>query len=171
MNFFSGFSLDAEEVLFDSYLKKSQYSVSGFSLGAIRAFEYVERSDVRIDLLQLISPAFFQNKSTKFRRLQTMSYQKNQKAYEAQFLENIAYPSSYNMKNFFKEDSLNSLEKLLEYEWEPSKLMAMRDRGVDIEVYLGGEDKIIDSKQAYDFFKNYATVYLIKEGGHILWIQ
>jgi len=171
VNFFSGFSLWREEELFESYLKKSQYTVSGFSLGAVRAFEYVQNNSARIDTLQLFSPAFFQDKSEKFKRLQTISYQKNSDAYEKLFLENIAYPSTHDMKSYFKKDTLESLQKLLEFTWEPSALMELKKRGIHIEVYLGGEDKIIDSKKAYDFFKNYATVYFIKEGGHILWTK
>jgi predicted alpha/beta hydrolase family esterase len=169
VNFFSGFSLCNEEKLFEAYLKKSLYSVSGFSLGAVRAFEYVQNSSDRIDTLQLFSPAFFQEKSEKFRRLQTISYQKNQEAYEKQFLENIAYPSTCDMTSYFKKDTLSSLQKLLEFTWEPSALTVLKRRGIHVEVYLGGEDKIIDTKKAYDFFKNYATVYFIKEGGHILY--
>jgi len=171
VNFFSGFSLAGEERLFEAYLNHSVYAVSGFSLGAVNAFEHVQSTDARVDTLQLFSPAFFQDKSDKFKRLQTISYQKNQKAYEDQFLKNIAYPSSNDMHSYYKEDSLASLQKLLEFRWEPSNLIALRDRGIEIEVYLGGKDKIIDSKKAYDFFKNYATVYFIKEGGHILWTK
>ena len=160
---------DIEKI--DEYLKKSKYSVSGFSLGAERAFEYVLNSTDRIDTLQLFSPAFFQENSEKFKRLQTISYQKNQEAYEKQFLENIAYPSTYKMQQFFKKDSVDSLQKLLEFKWDVSQLEELKNRGTKIEVYLGGEDKIINSKKAYDFFKNYATVYFIKEGGHILWTK
>ncbi len=171
MNFFSGFSLCCEEEIFKEYLKKSKYTVSGFSLGAVSAFEYVQNSKDRIDTLQLFSPAFFQDKSEKFKRLQTISYQKNPEAYEKQFLENIAYPSTHEMQSYFKKDSLESLQKLLEFTWEPSALIELKKRGIHIEVYLGGEDKIIESKKAYDFFKDYATVYFIKEGGHTLWTK
>ena len=169
MNFFSGFSLCCEEVLFEEYLKKSKYTVSGFSLGAVRAFEYVENSTDRIDTLQLFSPAFFQDMSSKFKRVQTINYQKNSELYEKQFLENISYPSNHDMSSYFKKDSLKSLQNLLEYKWHGSKLLAVKDRGIEIEVYLGGKDKIIDSKKVYEFFKNYARVYFIKEGGHILY--
>lgn len=171
VNFFSGFSLCNEQKLFEAYLSKSQYAVIGFSLGAVRAFEYVQNSSDRIDTLQLFSPAYFQDKSEKFKRLQTMSYQKNPEAYEKQFLENIAYPSIHDMKKYFKKDSLESLQKLLEFRWEPSELRKLQKRGINVEVYLGGLDKIIDAQNTYDFFKEYATVYFIKEGGHILWTK
>ena len=101
MNFFSGFSLEGESSVFDEYLKKGDYRVSGFSLGAIEAFEYSLNSSDRIDTLQFFSPAFFQDRSEKFKRLQTLSYKKDQTSYEEQFLKNISYPSSIDMKKYF----------------------------------------------------------------------
>ena len=168
MSFYSGFSLEREEALFDEFRKCGNFVVSGFSLGAIRAFEFVFETKLRVDTLQLFSPAFFQNTDEKFKRLQIISYQKNQKAYEEQFLKNIAYPSTKDMKKYFNNSDRNSLQELLSFIWEKEKLKELKDRGVEIEVYLGGKDKIIDTKIAYDFFKNYATVYFIKKGGHIL---
>lgn len=168
MNFFSGFSLEGEAKLFEAYAKEGIYCVSGFSLGAIKACEYVLQSSRRVDTLQLFSPAFFQNKSDKFKRLQTISYQKNQAAYEETFLKNIAYPSVVDMQVYFKQDTVDSLEILLHFIWDEAVLQSLVKKGVLIEVYLGGKDKIIDAKAAYDFFKPYCTVYFIKEGGHIL---
>jgi predicted alpha/beta hydrolase family esterase len=168
VNFFSGFSLQGESFIFDEYLKKGDYVVSGFSLGAIEAFEFVQKSTDRIDTLQLFSPAFFQDKSEKFKRVQTLNYKKNQTSYEDQFLQNISYPSNMDMREYFKKDSLESLEKLLNFVWEKEKLEQLKSRGVFIEVYLGGNDKIIDTQKAYEFFKEFATLYFIKEGGHIL---
>ena len=168
MNFFSGFSLLGEEELFKEYLKDTPYSVGGFSLGAVKAFEYVQNCRDRVDILQLFSPAFFQNRSEKFKRVQTINYQKNREGYQKQFLENIAYPSSINMQRYFVEDTLESLQKLLKYNWNPLELEKVKDSGVEIEVYLGEKDKIIESQYAYDFFKHYATVYFIKGVGHIL---
>lgn len=66
MKFFSGFSLQNESYLFDSFIKNSDYTVCGFSYGAIKAFEYtikqIENGN-RIDTLQLLSPAFFRVKT------------------------------------------------------------------------------------------------------------
>jgi hypothetical protein len=42
------------------------------------------------------------------------------------------------------------------------------DKGTKIEIFLGGVDKIIDSSKAKEFFKDFATVYYIKEKGHLL---
>jgi esterase/lipase len=167
VSFFSGFCLQGESELFKTYLKKSEYCVSGFSLGAIKAFEYTLNSNSRIDTLQLFSPAFFQDKDLKFKRLQTLNYKKNPQAYQEQFLKNIAYPFATDMKKYFKEDTKEELQKLLEFIWKEEELLELVNKGVEIEVYLGAKDKIIDSKKAYKFFKEFATVYFIKEGGHV----
>jgi alpha-beta hydrolase superfamily lysophospholipase len=168
VNFYSGFSLEGEESLFSEYMIKDDFTVSGFSLGAIEAFLYVLNSKDRIDRLQLFSPAFFQDKDDKFKRVQTLSYKKDQISYEKFFLKNIAYPSSINLDKYFKQDSIISLEKLLNFNWSEADLEKVVNKGVDIEVYLGSEDKIINSKKAHDFFKNFATSYYIKGKGHIL---
>lgn len=168
MIFYSGFSLKDEEVLFAEYLIKDDFTVSGFSLGAIDAFLYVLNSKQRVDKLQLFSPAFFQQKSEKFKRLQTINYNKNQKEYEKEFLKNIAYPSEIDLYPYFEQSTLESLEKLLNFIWKESELKELNKRGVDIEVYLGSKDKIIDTKKAHEFFKNFAISYFIKSKGHIL---
>ena len=77
MKFYSGFALVNDEQLFDPYLKNSKYCVSGFSYGAIKAFRGVLASKTRIDTLQLFSPAFFQTRSDKFRRMQNMYFAKD----------------------------------------------------------------------------------------------
>jgi hypothetical protein len=41
-------------------------------------------------------------------------------------------------------------------------------RGINIEVYLGGEDKIIDVTGAREFFLEVATVTYIKDANHFL---
>jgi predicted esterase len=85
MKFYSGFSLSNDEQLFRPYLKSSQYCVAGFSYGAIKAFKQVLESKVRVDTLQLFSPAFFQSRSDKFRRMQKMYYAKDKEAYLKSF--------------------------------------------------------------------------------------
>ncbi|NCB14181.1 MAG: alpha/beta hydrolase, partial [Erysipelotrichia bacterium] len=47
-------------------------------------------------------------------------------------------------------------------------LQNLIDKGVKIEVYLGANDKIIEASIAQEFFKKFATVYYIKEKGHLL---
>ncbi|RUM68137.1 MAG: hypothetical protein DSZ05_01520, partial [Sulfurospirillum sp.] len=57
---------------------------------------------------------------------------------------------------------------LLHYPWEREKLQALSSRGITLEVYLGGRDRIIDPVAVMAYFKPFATVYFIKKGGHIL---
>ncbi len=167
-SFYSGFSLKEEELLFEEYRTVNNFTISGFSYGAQQAFEAVLNSTTRVDVLQLFSPAFFQNKDKKYKRMQLMFFKKDAKSYCENFLKNICYPSSLNMQKYFKEGSYEQLESLLTYEWSETKLQALVDKGVKIEVYLGAEDKIIDANKAKEFFKQFATVYYIKDCGHIL---
>ncbi|MDD5203500.1 MAG: hypothetical protein PHH41_10190 [Sulfurimonas sp.] len=95
MKFYSGFSLQNESHFFDSFILKSDYCVCGFSYGAIKALRYAKEqleNRQRIDTLQLFSPAFFQTKTQKFKRLQTLSYSKNRQIYIEQFLDACFLP-------------------------------------------------------------------------------
>jgi hypothetical protein len=166
--YFSGFSLNDESKLFDDIIDNSDFVVSGFSYGAQKAFEYALNCDTRIDKLQLFSPAFFQNKDKKYKRLQLMFFNKDKALYCDNFLKNVIGDSSIDLKPYLNHGSQKELEELLYYNWEKSDLENLVNKGIQIEIYLGSNDKIIDSKDAYDFFKNYATVYLLQNKGHIL---
>lgn len=165
--YFNGFALQDEEHFFDDILDNGQYVISGFSYGAIKAFKNALNSTTRVDKLQLISPAFFQSKSSKFKRLQLMGYQKNSDAYLLKFTENCFLP--YGVKDVtYSKHSVAELEELLTYEWNGAELQALVDRGTAIEVYLGGQDKISDVGPAYAFFLPFATVTLVKGANHFL---
>lgn len=166
--FFSGFSLAHEEELFESYRIKNDFTVSGFSYGAQKAFEFVLNSEERIDKLQLFSPAFFQIKDKKYKRMQLIFFKKESQLYCENFLKNCVKPSDTDISKYFEMGTYTQLEELLYYEWDESKLIELKNKGVDIEVYLGADDCIIDSLKAKEFFVKYATVYFIKNCGHIL---
>ncbi len=168
MKFYSGFGFKNEKDLFKDILPKNGFFVAGFSKGSIEAFEYVKNSKKRVDKLILISPAFFQKKDEKFKRLQLLSFKKDFKKYMLNFYKNVLYPSKIDIKEYQTDGDFNQLEKLLYYKWSKDSLKEIRSRGVDIEVYLGEKDKIINPIEAYDFFKSFATVYYIKNVGHIL---
>jgi hypothetical protein len=168
MHFFSGFSLKGEEILFEAYLNKSDYTVAGFSKGAIEAVEFAKTSTMRIDTLQLISPAYFMEKSDAFKRAQLHYFQKDPDSYIETFLKNVAWPGNRDLSPFVVPEQAEALEKLLTYHWSDETLEVVANRGIQIEVYLGGRDKIIDPAGAERFFKPYATIYTIKNGGHIL---
>ena len=170
MRFFSGFSLKNEAYLFDKYIKKSEYTICGFSYGAIAAFnKTVEMLNAgkRVDTLQLFSPAFFQSKDTKFIRLQLLSYKKNNSAYMEQFIVSCFLP--YNEKIIERTATTEEeLKELLNYEWSLNDLKKIENSGVNIEVYLGGEDNIIDVNAAKELFLNVGTVTYIKSANHFL---
>lgn len=167
-NYFSGFCFKNESELFNEYLESNDFTVCGFSYGAIKAFEEVLSTNQRVDKLQLFSPAFFQTFDDKFKRTQLMYFKKDANAYVETFLQNVIYPSNLDISKYFELGTSKQLEELLNYKWSEEKLQELVDKGVKIEVYLGGVDKIIDSSKAKDFFKNFATVYYIKEKGHLL---
>ncbi len=170
MKFFSGFSLTNEEYLFEQFIDSSEYNVSGFSYGAIKALDYVVaelKRGNRIDRLQLLSPAFFQNKDAKFKKLQLLSYRKDKELYLNQFLKSCFDP--YEMKIVQNIDTqVEELDELLYYEWDREKLSYLLGRGVVIEVYLGSEDRIVDALSAKEYFLEYSTVTYIKKANHFL---
>ena len=166
--YFSGFCFFEESELFKDYIIQNDFTVSGFSFGAIKAFEEVLNSNNRVDKLQLFSPAFFQTQNEKFKRTQIMYFKKDANAYCQTFLSNVLSPLDLDISKYFKLGSIEELQELLYYEWSEEKLQKLIEKGVKIEVYLGGNDKIIDASKAQEFFKEFATVYYIKEKGHLL---
>jgi hypothetical protein len=171
VTFFSGFSFCNEYDLFQDILQSDDFSLAGFSYGAIKAFEKAYK-DVskgkRVDKLQLISPAFFQTKSEKYRLLQLTSFESSPKKYLDKFLSNVNMYSDKDISQYIEVGSYSELEELLNYTWDESKLEYLIGSGVDIEVYMGEKDKIVDIKQAKEFFVEFATTYLLKEKGHCL---
>ena len=168
MKFFSGFYLANEQELFTPYLNQSDFTVAGFSYGAIKAYEYAFTCKERIDTLQLFSPAFFEDKDAKFKKLQTLSFSKNSEQYTQNFMRNCVYPSTFDIQPFFKQGSLEELSELLNYTWDEERLQALKERGVNIEVYVGECDTIINALHVKDFFVLFASVYYLKRVGHIL---
>ncbi|MDX4060158.1 pimelyl-ACP methyl ester esterase BioV [Aliarcobacter skirrowii] len=167
-NFFSGFCFFNEFSLFKEYLEDGDFVVSGFSYGSIKAFLYAKNSETRVDKLQLFSPAFFQTKDEKFKRMQLMFFKKDEDAYIKNFLENLKDKSTKSIENFFKKGSFEELDELLNFKWSKEDLKELIKKGVKIEVFLGENDKIIDSFVAKEFFKEFATVYYFKDKGHLL---
>ena len=170
MKFFNGFSLKDEEHFFDAYRDESHYTICGFSYGAIKAFEATKntlREGKRVDRLQLFSPAFFQTKDEKFKRLQLMAYRKNEDVYLNQFINACFFP--YEREDVTRSVTvIEELEELLYYEWSLEELEELSRRGVIVEVYLGDEDAIVDAKAAKEFFLEVTTVTYISNANHFL---
>jgi len=168
MQYFNGFSLIDEEAMFSEIITPSDYTVVGFSYGAQKAFEYAYASQNRIDKLILISPAFFQTQKKSFIRAQLRYFEAGKEAYVTQFLENVESPSSYSLKDYLEVGTQDELESLLSYVWDKMKIQTLLSRGTSIEVFLGTEDKIIDSEDTRAFFSQDCTTYSIKNVGHLL---
>lgn len=167
-NYFSGFSLKNESSIFSENFKPSPYNIVGFSLGAINALEYTLTTTLRVDKLTLLSPAFFLGCDKKFIRTQLIYFKKDRNSYIKNFLQNSAYPTKRDLTQFLDAGNMEELRILLEYQWSKEKLEKLIQKEIKIEVYLGSCDKIVDTKKAYDYFKDYATVYYLKDKGHIL---
>ncbi len=167
MKFYSGFSLRDEQEFFKEYLKVSSYTVAGFSYGAIKALLHVRDSKQRIDTLQLLSPAFFQDKDEKFKRLQMMAYKRNKQKYLDTFINGCFSPYSKS-KTLHVNTREDELKELLYFIWQKDTLHEIQERGVKIEVYLGEKDAIIDADKAKEFFLEFATTYYIKDANHFL---
>jgi len=170
MKFFSGFSLKNEHCYFKEYINSSEYTVCGFSYGAIKALKYIKEQQElkkRVDTLQLFSPAFFQTKDEKFKKLQLMGYRKTKDSYLREFISSCFFPHEKKIVEHDK-NSIEELEELLYYEWDIQELKNLAQNGVKIEVYLGGKDAVIDVEGAREFFLHVATVTYIKDANHFL---
>ena len=171
MKFYSGFSLSNDKQLFSPYLKESEYTIAGFSYGAIKALKEALFSSKRVDTLQLFSPAFFQDKTEKFKRMQNMYFAKDKDAYFQNFHTSIFSPSDIDKQVELTEGTAEELEELLSFVWKEDDLKCLCDKGVKIEVYLGSEDKIINAHNAKEFFLPYADTYMINHAGHTLQLK
>ena len=170
MKYYSGFSLKNDSSYFKEYLNSTEYTVAGFSYGAIKAFEEaytLVMSGKRVERLQLLSPAFFQTKSEKFKRMQLMGYKRSSTAYLSAFIASCFAP--YEKESLEHcEQSADELEELLNYKWNREKLHELENRGVKIEVYLGEKDSVIDVLGAKELFLEVSTVTYIKDANHFL---
>lgn len=168
MNYFSGFCFEGEREIF-SHLPLTQdlFTLTGFSYGAIKAFKTAlqyTKEGRRIQTLNLLSPAFFQTQSQAFLKMQILGFRKNTQSYIQNFLSVCGNPKA----KYFKSGTLQELEELLSFEWREEELKELKNYGVQINVFLGGEDKIIPPLEAREFFLPYAIVYFYKDFNHCL---
>lgn len=97
-----------------------------------------------------------------------MYFAKDKHAYLKSFIESCFMPAQTDTSVELQEGSAEELDELLNYTWKADELKAVQARGIEIEVYLGSEDKIIESHKAKEFFLPYATVFMINNAGHTL---
>ena len=117
--------------------------------------------------MQLFSPAFFHDKDQAFKRVQLLGYRKNPQGYLKQFVAGCFAPYPVREVEHGMHHA-TQLAALLEYEWQEMLLQKICNRGVGIEVYLGGKDAIINAMAAKTFFLPYATTFYIKNANHFL---
>lgn len=166
--FYSGFSLLDESSFFESYLEKSEYTVAGFSYGAIKAALHASEATKRIDTLQLFSPAFFQTKKESFKRLQMGAFLKSKEEYLEIFLLTCFAPHKAQEVELDEDASEAQLRELLYFEWTQELMDSIISKGIRVEVYLGLEDAVIDVQGAREFFLPFSTVTSIRTGNHFL---
>ena len=100
--------------------------------------------------------------------MQKIFFKKDKDTYINNFLENVKYPQNKNIKEYLNIGKYEDLDELLEFIWKKEDFEELKSKGSKIEVFLGENDKIIDSSVAKDFFKEFATVYYFKDKGHLL---
>ncbi len=169
MRFFSGFGFVNESVLFEEWLLKGAYDVSGFSMGAIKAIEYAYNEVLqqrRINSLLLFSPCMLAHKSLAFKRLQLSSFQKDPQNYMDNFYQAVGL--NVRLERFKKRGSLEELEFLLNYKYSDHTIKILLEKGVKIEVFIGLEDKIIDIQALLEFFMPLVQVWQFKGHNHLL---
>lgn len=167
MTFYSGFSLTNDQRFFESYLRHSDYTVAGFSYGAIKAAHHAANSTSRIDTLQLFSPAFFQTAKSSFKRLQLASFTSDPENYRQRFVHGCFAPCAVQPLDL-KMGTVDELQELLDFIWDDLLLEKIVEKGIRIEVYLGMKDHIIDADGARSFFLRYATVTSMPKANHFL---
>jgi len=163
MRFYSGFCLWQEKELFKEYLEDSEFCVAGFSYGAQKALIDAIDTNKRVDKLQLLSPAFF-NLNPKFVKLQLNSFKKNKNLYIKNLIKNIKYPKEIDIEKYIDDCEYFDLEEMFRFNWGIIEHL----NSVKVEVFIGTEDKIIDTKRAIEFFRKYGDVYILKNKGHLL---
>ncbi|MDR0747232.1 MAG: pimelyl-ACP methyl ester esterase BioV [Helicobacteraceae bacterium] len=165
MIFFSGFGFANESALFDEWIDKIEFEAAGFSLGAIGAFERALLHGERVERLTLLSPAFFQDRDDRFRRVQTLGFIKDSASYMRNF---YALCGECDPKFYDRDPKRKDLEFLLNYVWQKERVAAIKN--AEIRVVLGGEDRVIDADKARDFFIDCGNVEVmwIKKANHLL---
>lgn len=173
MRFFSGFGFKDDVRLFSELLREfhykcDDYTICGFSKGAQEALDFTLNAQTRINRLILLSPAFFHDKDSAFKSMQIRQFTKNKNIYMNKFYKNVGIESDSIFLRDIKELDSMQLEECLDYTFSDSSLQALQKKGIEIVIFLGENDKIIDAKIAYHFFSNFGIVYFLKNANHLL---
>lgn len=153
--------------LFSSFIPPKEACIVGFSYGGIRAMEYAMETKEFFKKLILISPAFYQHTTDEFRQAQLDAFVADSDLYTIKLLKKSGFSDS-ERDVYGHMGTIDELGELLYYEWSKQMLRSLCAKGVQIEVYLGGADRIVDPNVSMEFFKDFATVYFIKNKNHFV---
>lgn len=153
--------------MFAEYFDSSSDAVCGFSYGAQKAFSYVRKTP-DIKRLILLSPAFYMQKTDEFREAQIGVFADNPELYRLKLLKKSGFAAD-EMTAYQADGTADALRELLYFRWDSGELNKLAMQGVQIEVYIGSKDGVVEPKPSYEFFKNCGlkTVWL-ENKNHIL---
>jgi dienelactone hydrolase len=164
--FFSGFALCGEESLFKDYYDDGD-SVCGFSYGAQKAFLYAKNNSF-VKRLILLSPAFYAQKTEEFKEAQMAAYTQNPALYRLKLLKKSGLNPD-EIDSFKSDSTIEELRELLYFEWSEEDVKSMLERGVQIDVYIGGEDGVVEPEPSFGFFgRSGAKTVWLENKNHIL---
>jgi len=164
--FYSGFCLNGEEGLFDEFLPSFGEYVAGFSYGSIAALRFAAQNK-EVTKLILLSPAYYTHKSADFKEAQIAAFEADPALYRLKLLKKSGLREEEG-KRYGALGTSAQLRELLYFDWSASEIVSLFERGVKIEVFIGGNDRVVEPEASAEFFRRYATVYYLKNKNHIL---
>lgn len=167
MTFFSGFCLEGEGELFSDFIPPKIATIAGFSYGAICAYEHALATKEFFKKLILLSPAYYAHTDEEFKQQQINAFRSDPDLYKLKLLKKSGF-SEETAQKYSKDGTIDELEKLLYFDWAVDGFDKLKKNGVEIEVYIGSNDRVVDPNSSMEFFKQFATVYFIKGKNHFL---
>lgn len=164
--FYSGFCLCGEEEIFHEYLPAFGSHVSGFSYGAIEALKYALKEQSVKNLI-LLSPAYYAHKEDAFKEAQLTAFANDKELYRLKLLKKSGFEER-ERELYAKEGAYEELSELLYFDWSAAGLETIADRGVNIEVFIGSADRVVEPEASAEFFGRFAKVYTLDNKNHIL---
>lgn len=166
MPYFGGFGLKGESGLFEEILQDdilNPYVAVGFDVGCVEALKYTEdclKSQLRIQKLILISPLFCH-------LLDSVNYENVQNYWALSVQPTHCFDT---IKPYVKnhKSMLTKQHFLFSFKWERKTFDILNKNGIEINVYLGGIDPLIESTKTLDFFKAFASVWIYRHYAHLL---
>lgn len=167
VKYFSGFCLHEEVSLFSEFIPQDEACIVGFSYGAIGATKFAQTTSNFFKKLILLSPAFYCHTTDEFKVQQLQNFVENPELYALKLLKKTGFDESYRSK-FGVIGTSDELKELLYFDWGAQKFDDLLKKNIKIEVFIGGQDRVVDPNASMNFFKNFSTVYCMKNKNHFL---